>query len=355
MTTVRLSGLSKFFDEKSAPAVNALDLEIESGKLTALLGPSGCGKTTTMKMIAGLLSPTDGDISFDGRSIIGVPPEDRGAVMVFQNYLLFPYMSVADNVGFGLKMRKVDKGTIKARVSEMLDLVQLPGVEDRKPKQLSGGQQQRVALARALVVEPKVLLLDEPLSNLDAHLRDEMRELVRRIQTELDITTIFVTHDQEEAVVLADRIALLFDGELQQFDEPSAFYERPRSVEVATFFGGTNFVPGTYENGRMQTSIGSFSAPNSAIEQGAAMLSIRPEEVRIVTDEDERTYENFVTGTIRSRVYVGRFARFQVSVGEHRIEVFTEPGQVKNFNDGDAVSLSFDPDSLWVMEPGTTG
>ena len=178
MTQVTLSALTKRFDEKSPPAVDRLDLEIESGKLTALLGPSGCGKTTTMKMIAGLLRPTSGDISFSGRSILSIPPEDRGAVMVFQNYLLFPYMTIAENIGFGLKMRKVDRRETKSRVRDMLDLVQLPGFEERKPRQLSGGQQQRIALARALIVQPNVLLLDEPLSNLDAHLRDEMRELL---------------------------------------------------------------------------------------------------------------------------------------------------------------------------------
>ena len=260
MTQVTLSGLTKIFDQKSPPAVDNLDLEIESGKLTALLGPSGCGKTTTMKMIAGLLRPTAGDILFDGDSILSIKPEERGAVMVFQNYLLFPYMNIADNIGFGLKMRKVNKKEIRSRVEDMLDLVQLPGFEDRKPNQLSGGQQQRIALARALIVQPNVLLLDEPLSNLDAHLRDEMRVLIRRIQTEMGITTVFVTHDQEEAVVLADKVALLFDGRLQQFDAPDSFYDTPNTVDIATFFGGTNFIPGYYLDGTITTDIGVSSA-----------------------------------------------------------------------------------------------
>lgn len=344
MTSVTLSNLTKRFDDKAAPAVNNFNLEIESGKLTALLGPSGCGKTTTMKMIAGLLRPTTGDILFDGQSILSIAPEDRGAVMVFQNYLLFPYMSIEDNIGFGLKMRKMSKADIKARVSEMLDLVQLPGVESRKPKQLSGGQQQRVALARALVVRPKVLLLDEPLSNLDAHLRDEMRELVRRIQTEMDITTIFVTHDQEEAVVLADRIALLFDGELQQFDSPDAFYERPETVGVAKFFGGTNFISGSYEAGRMVTPMGAFTAPHSAVASGDAVLSIRPEAVELGASGD-----NSVKATIQSHIYVGRYARFQLTIGDDRIEAITEPGRVKDFRDGETVSVRFDPDQIWVL------
>ena len=344
MTQVTLSGLTKIFDAKNPPAVDQLDLEIESGKLTALLGPSGCGKTTTMKMIAGLLRPTSGDILFDGSSILSIKPEERGAVMVFQNYLLFPYMTIADNIGFGLKMRKVNKKEIRSRVEAMLDLVQLPGFEERKPNQLSGGQQQRIALARALIVEPNVLLLDEPLSNLDAHLRDEMRVLIRRIQTEMGITTVFVTHDQEEAVVLADKVALLFDGRLQQFDGPDSFYETPNTVEIATFFGGTNFIPGQYHNGVITTTIGEFSAPHSLVPDGEAVLSIRPEAVDLGMEG-----ENSVEGTVLSHVYAGRYARFQVRIGEVEIEAVTEPGQVKLFADGDTIPVKFDPEKIWIL------
>ena len=349
MTQVTLSALTKQFDEKSPPAVDRLDLEIESGKLTALLGPSGCGKTTTMKMIAGLLRPTSGDISFDGGSILSIPPEDRGAVMVFQNYLLFPYMTIAENIGFGLKMRKVGRNEIRTRVRDMLDLVQLPGFEDRKPRQLSGGQQQRIALARALIVQPNVLLLDEPLSNLDAHLRDEMRELIRRIQTEMGITTVFVTHDQEEAVVLADKIALLFDGRLQQFDVPDAFFETPRTTAIAKFFGGTNFIPGDYRDGAITTPVGRFRAPNSSVANGDAVLSIRPEALDLGTGGD-----NSVQGTVLSHVYVGRYARFRVSIGDTEIEAITDPGRVRDFDDGDEVSVRFDPAKIWVIAPSLT-
>ena len=190
MTHVSIQSLTKVYPGATEPSLNKLSLEIESGELTALLGPSGCGKTTTMKMIAGLLAPTSGDVTFDGRSILADKPEHRGVVMVFQNYLLFPYMSVADNVGFGLKMRKVDKSEIDRRVADILALVKLPDLGKRRPSELSGGQQQRVALARALIVQPKVLLLDEPLSNLDAHLRIEMRDLIRSLQQEMGITTI---------------------------------------------------------------------------------------------------------------------------------------------------------------------
>ena len=269
--------------------------------------------------------------------------------MVFQNYLLFPYMTIAENIGFGLKMRKVDRKEIRTRVTDMLDLVQLPGFEDRKPRQLSGGQQQRIALARALIVQPNVLLLDEPLSNLDAHLRDEMRELIRRIQTEMEITTVFVTHDQEEAVVLADRIALLFDGQLQQFDVPDAFFESPESIEIAKFFGGTNFISGRYEGGEITTAIGRFRAPRSAVEGGDAVLSIRPEAVTLGATEG-----NSVMGRIRSHVYVGRYARFRVTLGEIEVEAITDPAQVKLFNDGDEVPVTFDPAKIWVIRPASS-
>ncbi len=346
MTQVTLSNLTKSYSGHGANAVADLTLEIASQKLTALLGPSGCGKTTTMKMIAGLLQPTSGDILFDHRSILGVPAEKRGAVMVFQNYLLFPYMSVGDNVGFGLKMRGVDKVTITKRVSEMLELVHLPGVENRKPKQLSGGQQQRVALARALIVEPKVLLLDEPLSNLDAHLRDEMRELIRGIQQKLGITTIFVTHDQEEAVVLADSIALMFDGVLQQYGEPDSFYEKPGSVRVARFFGGMNFVPGQYHDGSVQTSIGCFRLASSAVPNGEAVMSIRPEAIDIGADG-----ENTVKGSLLSHVYVGTHTRLKVVVSDAHFELVADPSIARQFHDGDEIPLRFPPTKIWLLPP----
>ena len=343
MTHVSLIGLTKVFDD-SLVAVDNLNLEIESGNLTALLGPSGCGKTTTMKMIAGLLRPNAGDIYFDGNSILNIAPEKRGAVMVFQNYLLFPYMNVGDNIGFGLKMRGVNKKEIASRVAEMLELVQLPGIEKRKPTQLSGGQQQRVALARALIVEPNLLLLDEPLSNLDAHLRDEMRELVRNIQREFGITTIFVTHDQEEAVVLADKIALIFDGVLQQYAQPSTFFEEPSSVAISRFFGGLNFLPGSYADGGIHCACGQFQTPRSGVAAGKATLSIRPEAIQMGGQR-----HNDAQGIILSHVYVGRYARFRVQLGEHVVEAVTEPGQVHHFQDGSEVTLHFPPEKIWVL------
>ncbi len=348
MTQVTISKLTKIYPGATEKAVDSLNLEIESGGLHALLGPSGCGKTTTMKMIAGLLKPTSGDIAFDGQSVMATPPEKRGAVMVFQNYLLFPYMSVGENVGFGLKMRGVDKGTIKKRVAEMLELVQLPGVEERRPKQLSGGQQQRIALARALIVEPNVLLLDEPLSNLDAHLRDEMRELIRGIQNNTKVTMVFVTHDQEEAVILADKIALIFDGVLQQNDTPDKFYEQPRTERIARFFGGLNFIGGDLDNGRFSSAIGQFATPNGVVDSGKATLSIRPESIVMGVADDA---DNSVKGNIVSQVYMGTHTRYKVMANEQLLQVVTEPQAIRQFQEGAEVNLRFAPEHIWVLPP----
>ncbi|MDP8974279.1 MAG: ABC transporter ATP-binding protein, partial [Actinomycetota bacterium] len=228
-TRLRLEDLSHRYPRTGEPALSGLSLAVEPGELVAFLGPSGCGKTTALKVIAGLLRPTSGDVLVDGRSVLDVPPEKRGAAMVFQKPLLFPHMSVEANVGFGLRMRNFSRGQIGRRVEAALRQVRMEGFADRRPGELSGGQQQRVALARALVTEPRLLLLDEPLSALDANLREEMRGLVKEMQREGGYTTVFVTHDQEEAVVLADRIAFLFEGRLQMYDKPQAFYDRPAS------------------------------------------------------------------------------------------------------------------------------
>lgn len=348
MTRVVLSNLTKIYPGSQKPSVDDLNLIVESGKINALLGPSGCGKTTTMKMIAGILKPTSGDILFDETSVLPILPERRGAVMVFQNHLLFPYMSVGDNVGFALKMRNEKKTVIRNRVDEMLELVKLPGLADRRPKQLSGGQQQRVALARALIVEPKVLLLDEPLSNLDAHLRDEMRELIRGIQKQLDITTIFVTHDQEEAVVLADQIALMFDGVLQQYTTPDLFYDCPATERISRFFGNVNFIPGKYGDGQIDTAVGKFQADRSAVKTGPAVLSIRPEAIEISRDNQG---QNEIDGRVLSHVYVGTHARYKVAVGAFELEVVTNPEAARVYGDGDAVRLRFPPKKIWVLPP----
>ena len=313
-------------------------------KITVLLGPSGCGKTTTLKMIAGLLYPTSGDITFDGQSVLGVPAERRGAVMVFQNQLLFPYMTVGENVGFGLMTRQVDKTEIRRRVDAMLERVQLPGVASYRPHQLSGGQQQRVALARALIVEPRVLLLDEPLSNLDAHLRDEMRALILDLQHQLQITTVMVTHDQQEAVVMADQLALLFDGQLRQVGAPRAFYRRPADVQTARFFGGVNFVPGIRRGTRVETSLGVFPAPENCSVEGACLVTVRPENLRL-----DGGAPNAITARVVSSLYMGTQTRFKLCAGETELTVEGDAASFDRFRVGDAVEITIPADKLWLL------
>jgi len=345
LTHVSIQELTKIYPGAREPSLDRLSLEIASGELTALLGPSGCGKTTTMKMIAGLLAPTSGDVTFDGRSVLSDKPEHRGVVMVFQNYLLFPYMSVADNVGFGLKMRKTQKPEMDRRVAQMLDLVKLPELGDRRPSELSGGQQQRVALARALIVQPKVLLLDEPLSNLDAHLRFEMRDLIRSLQQEMGITTIFVTHDQEEAVVLADKVALILDGTMKQYDVPNAFYQRPIDEATARFFGGQNFIKGVADNGMFACSFGALQLPQG-IKSGSGTLTFRPENIRI---EQDSSQPNTFAATVSNKIYLGTQTRLQVSIGEQTIDVIANPNEVEHVQIHQSIQVCLPPESLWVL------
>jgi len=311
MTHVLLQNLTRRFGD--VVAVNNLNLEIKTGELVAFLGPSGCGKTTTLRMVTGLLLPSEGEILFDGKSVLTIPTERRGAVMVFQKHLLFPTMNVGQNVGFGLRMQGVDRKEMDRRVSEMLELVRLPGFEKRRAHELSGGQQQRIALARALVVQPKVLLLDEPLANLDANLRLEMRELIRNIQQSLGITTVFVTHDQEEAVMLADRIALMFEGVLQQYDVPQAFYERPASAASAHFFRNDNFLDGTRRGNVVETALGTLDIDADKVTQtdGAVTVTVRPEDVQLTPNVNSN---NLIPAKILARVYMGTYSQVQLDV-----------------------------------------
>ncbi len=344
MTQVVLKDLTRRFD--SVIAVNRLNLEIKPGELIAFLGPSGCGKTTTLRMITGLLLPSEGDVLFDGRSVITIPTEKRGAVMVFQKHLLFPTMNVAKNVGFGLKMAGVPRAEIDRRVSEMLELVRLPGFEKRRPHELSGGQQQRIALARALIVHPNVLLLDEPLANLDANLRLEMRELIRSIQSELNTTTIFVTHDQEEAVMLADRIALMFNGILQQFDEPLAFYERPKSAEVAHFFRNDNLLLGVKKDDFVETDLGKLEIDPQHVNQpnGKVKLTVRPEDVHLVPNGDS----NQIQAKVLTQVYMGTYTQVQLDVMGHTW-LAHGPADFK-VNIGDTIPIQLPRSRIWLFE-----
>lgn len=339
MTRLNLQGLRKTYAGTGQAAVHGLDLTVASGSLTALLGPSGCGKTTTMKLIAGLIPPDSGEVLLDGSPITALPPERRGVTMVFQNALLFPHLSIAENVGFGLRMRG-DTG-IAATVATMLSRVRLDGLGDRRPAALSGGQQQRAALARALVLRPRVLLLDEPLSNLDPGLRDEMRSLIRELQQETGITTIVVTHDQAEAVALADRIALMLDGRLAQEGPPEDLYRRPASLAVARFFGGVNFLPGRAEGSTFHSPIGPLALPFAA--EGQHLMTLRPEALRLGPGPNARQ------GIIQSATFLGTQTRVMVQIGEVVLQALTVPDAAAMLVTGAEITVSLPPEALWLL------
>ena len=319
MATVELGAVSKTFG--SHRAVSGLTLAVESGECLALLGPSGCGKTTTLNMIAGFIDPDAGEVRIAGRRMAGVPPYRRDTGMVFQHYALFPHLTVFDNLAFGLTMRKTPRAEIGDRVRQALDLVRLEGLERRYPRELSGGQQQRVALARALVIRPAVLLLDEPLSNLDAKLRQEMRLEIAEIQKRLRITTVFVTHDQEEALVIADRIAVMRDGVVDQVDAPAAIYARPRTPFVARFIGDANFLPGrvssvdargvTVETDAGPTVVATAETPRQAADRVVVM--VRPEKIRLARAPADG--DNILVGELRAIAFTGAVTSYQLVVG----------------------------------------
>ena len=272
--------------------INGLSLDVRPGEFFTLLGPSGCGKTTLLRMIIGFNSIEGGEIKIDGKVINNIPTNKRNMGMVFQNYAIFPHMSVRDNVAFGLKNRKVPQDQIESQVDEILKVVKIDHLKKRMPSKLSGGQQQRVALARAIVIHPEVLLMDEPLSNLDAKLRVEMRNAIKRIQQQVGITTIYVTHDQEEALAVSDRIAVMNGGVIQQIDTPKNVYQRPSNIFVSTFIGLSNIMDGRIEarDGQTLLHIGDYSVPmenlsRSAQDGQAVKVSIRPEEF-IISRED---------------------------------------------------------------------
>ena len=308
MAELAISGLVKRYGDFYA--VRDVSLSISDGEFLVLLGPSGCGKTTTLRMVAGFIEPTSGMVRLGGADVTLLPPWKRNAGMVFQSYALFPHLSVAQNVAFGLEMRKLPKPDVAARTREALRLVRLEGFAGRLPRQLSGGQQQRVALARALAIRPDVLLLDEPLSNLDAKLRQEVRVEIRELQRQLGLTTVMVTHDQEEALTMADRIVVMNHGAIEQIGTPQAIYRKPTTAFVADFVGSMNFLAGTLEAPE-RVRIGSLSLacpPQDGLAVGTAVrLCIRPEDVRV---RDLRTdVANRVSVEVTELDFVGAFCR----------------------------------------------
>ena len=277
LAEIRLLDVGKSFGEKEV--LKGIDITIKEGELISLLGPSGCGKTTLLKIIAGLEEPDKGKILFEGRDVTKVEASKRNAIIVFQDYRLFPHMTVFENIEFGLKVRNIDKVAKYKLVNEMLELVQLKGLEHNYPSQISGGQKQRVALARALVVKPGVILLDEPFSNLDTTLRESMREFVLKLHKELKFTAILVTHDKEEAFMMANRVAVLINGELQQFDTPENIYRRPETKTLADFIGEANYIKGNVRNGVFESCLGKVDVGGP--DRSDAQLMIRYDQIEL--------------------------------------------------------------------------
>lgn len=345
-------------------AVNHVSLTIHEGEVFSLLGPSGCGKTTLLRIIAGFCRATSGDIRLQGRSILTLPPHQRDVVMMFQQYALFPHMTVAANIAFGMKMHRYTREQIRRRVDELLELVRMENLRDRQPSQLSGGQQQRVALARALAVAPKVLLLDEPLSALDKQLREDMQIELRRIQRQFGITMVFVTHDQEEALMLSDRIGVMNHGQIEQIDTCRAIYEKPSTPFVAQFVGKVNSFRGRLICDpdpclQLDTGIRVPVCMNEQRMDSECQMLVRPEHTRIITDFDNCT-KKFLVGTVQSKVFVGTTMHIYVTVPNTGIiTAYMTPIEAaqleQHLHIGAQVGVSWEPEYTLVFEPLTTG
>ncbi|MBD0381409.1 ABC transporter ATP-binding protein [Paenibacillus sedimenti] len=320
---------------KTGDGVSDITLDVRKGELITLLGPSGCGKTTVLRSIGGFLDPDSGDILIEGKSVLNSPPEKRPTSMVFQGYNLWPHMTVYENLAFGLKIRKKKKAEIEQAVTDVLQLVRLPGAAQKYPSQLSGGQQQRIAVARSLLLKPAVLLLDEPFSALDAKLRHEMREELREIQAQTGLTMVFVTHDQEEALSISDRIVVMNHGHIEQIASPQEIYDEPKSLYVAQFIGKMNFLKGVVVSERV--TLGQLSFPNPKQLSGNVSLAVRPEDVNLHDKEGQG-----LPGTIKQIMVLGHYAEVSVDVQEHgTIRAFQPRDQVKDLQPGQSMKVNF--------------
>jgi len=339
--------------EGEVTAVDNISLDIAKGELVTLLGPSGCGKTTTLRMIAGFEFPSSGNIYLDDQEINNLPPHKRDMSMVFQSYAIFPHLNVYENVAYGLKVARLSKKAVQERVATTLDLVELTGYEKRAPNQLSGGQQQRVALARALVMEPKVLLMDEPLSNLDAKLREQMRSEIRRIQQLINITSVYVTHDQVEAMTISDRIVIMNEGRIEQIGTPIEIYRHPQSRFVADFIGRANFIPGVVQSQQdgqltvnlMGRNLEVAAAEDEYTEGTEVTVVVRPEMMVL-----NPAVGAHVDGIVRRASYLGDVVEYDVAVGDQQLSlVETDPRHLTIFPEGEAVQIGFLQDCLYVL------
>jgi putative spermidine/putrescine transport system ATP-binding protein len=352
MATVALQHVTKSYGE--VVAVSDVTLTVEHGEFVALLGPSGCGKTTTLQMLAGFIEATSGDILIDSKSMRGIPPHKRNIGVVFQSYALFPHLTVFDNVAFGLKMRNVEPPEITERVHHALHQVQLVGLDRRYPRELSGGQQQRVALARALVIEPSVLLLDEPLSNLDANLREQMRFEIREIQKRIGITTVFVTHDQNEAMAAADRLVVMKEGEIRQVGTAQEIYERPRDLFVATFIGQANILRGNVAAVRGAEADIALDIGQRVVARhdgnarigDVRSLALRPEDLELAAEAQPGM--NNIRGTVVRANYLGAAINAGVRVGE-AILVVSIPRGRGTVREGEPVVVHWRPSASVML------
>jgi spermidine/putrescine transport system ATP-binding protein len=362
---VRLVDVVKRFGD--AVAVDHISLEVEDGEFFSLLGPSGCGKTTTLRMIGGFEAPTSGLIELQGQDVTWLPPFQRNVNTVFQNYALFPHLTIYENVAFGLRRKRVADDEVKRRVMEMLALVELPGFERRKPTQISGGQAQRVALARALINRPAVLLLDEPLGALDLKLRKQMQVELKRIQQEVGITFIYVTHDQEEAMTMSDRIAVMNKGRYEQLGDPESLYERPTTRFVAGFLGISNLLPGSIEgtdDGYVTVRLANdarIRAPRGVVRSGADQLSVgvRPEKIRLRESADTiPAGHNRLPGVVRDASYIGVSTQYQVEArGGARLTVYEQnverATRAELWSPGEEVVMTWSPDHSFAVRDAT--
>ena len=358
-SSVILKDITKIFQQpdtgKDFIAVNHINLEIKDGEMVTLLGPSGCGKTTTLRMVSGFEYPTSGSVMIGGRDVAKVPPNKRGISMVFQSYALFPHMNVWDNVAYGLDVAKVSKDEMIDRTEAVMEMMQLKGMERRFPNQLSGGQQQRVALARAVVIEPSVLLFDEPLSNLDAKLRESMRDDLRALQRRLGITSLYVTHDQSEAMAISDRVVIMKDGNIVQQGTPDEIYEQPVNRFVANFIGKANFIEGVFKGKDGETAVVGIGEKQFRIPKPGAMpgveagkkccLTVRPESIHLSREKDS------LMGTISRATYYGTKIEYEVVInGQPVIVEVYNPQLTERFQTGETVSLNLIERCVRVLE-----
>ena len=344
MAFLALDQLSKSYGDQVAVA--SLSLAVEQGEFISILGPSGCGKTTTLQMIAGFVAPTSGAIFLQDKNLASVKPSQREFGMVFQSYALFPHMTVRENVGFGLEMRKVRRSEREIRIQEALELVGLREYSGRYPRRLSGGQQQRVALARALVIRPRILLLDEPLSNLDAKLRETMQIELREIHRSVGATTILVTHDQNEAMALSDRIVVMNEGKVEQIGKPYEVYERPANSFVASFLGKTNVLNGTMtdDRGFAKLKIGDGTWSCTDIVSERVQISVRPEKIEFVPSE----VVDHLKGTVRTRAFLGNHWLYQIETKVGSVTVISQNKIGTNPEEGSNVGLRWRADDMSI-------